>query len=116
MVGDNTECHQQGFSFYQRQIYLAGLQGIRPSMTTNPNLWEESAKQVMTPEAFAYAKGGAGAGDTMKKNVDAFQRWGIIPRMVRANVNRSLSVKVFDEIWPAPIAVAPIGVSRIFHP
>ncbi|KAL8856247.1 MAG: hypothetical protein Q9178_007134 [Gyalolechia marmorata] len=84
-------------------------------MTTNPNLWEDSAKQVMTPEAFAYAKGGAGAGDTIRKNVDAFQRWSIIPRMVRANTNRSLSVKIFDEVWPAPIAVAPIGVSKIFH-
>lgn len=115
MVGDIIEPHQQGFSFYQSEIYINGLHGSRPSLTTNPKLWEESAKQVMTPEAFAYAKGGAGSGDTMRKNVDAFQRWSIIPRMVRANVNRSLRVKVFDEIWSAPIAVAPIGVCKTFH-
>lgn len=98
------EQHQMGFAFYQREIYLGGVKGIRPVLTTDPNLWEDAAKKAMTPESFAYLKGGAGAGQTMRKNLRAFERWSIIPRMVRANVRRNLTVNVFGQIWPAPIA------------
>lgn len=104
-----------GFALYQRQIYLGGTKGARPIMTVNPNLWEAAARKVMTPEAFAYLKGGAGAGETVRKNRKAFEAWSIIPRMVRENVTRNLSVEVFGQVWPAPIAVAPMGVNRIFH-
>ncbi|KAE8392363.1 hypothetical protein BDV23DRAFT_181764 [Aspergillus alliaceus] len=104
------------FSSYQHEIYVAGTRGIKPIMTTNPNLWETAAKQVMEPMNFDYAKGGAGAGDTIRKNREAFDKWSIIPRMVRSNTKRSLKVDVLGQEWPAPVAIAPVGVNRIFHP
>lgn len=85
-------------------------------MTTNPMLWEAAAEQVMEPKNFDYAKGGAGSGETVKKNRDAFQKWSIVPRMVRSNTDRSLKVKILGQEWPAPVAIAPIGVNKIFHP
>jgi len=104
------------FAAYQRAIYLNGCRGIMPIMTTNPNLWESAAKHAMRPEAFAYLKGGAGSGATIDKNFEAFEKWSIVPRMVRANTERSLKVTVFGEEWPAPVAMAPVGVNKVFHP
>lgn len=84
-------------------------------MTTHPSLWEDAAKQVMKPMNFDYAKGGAGAGDTLRKNREAFDKWSIIPRMVRSNTKRSLKVNVLGQEWPSPLAIAPVGVNKIFH-
>jgi hypothetical protein len=75
----DTKPPQRSFSLYQHEIYLAGYKGILPCMTTNPSLWEDAGKQVMSPKAFAYVKGGAGQGETVRKNTNAFQKWSIIP-------------------------------------
>lgn len=88
---------------------------MKPIMTTNPNLWEDAAKQSMEPMNFDYAKGGAGAGDTVRKNREAFDKWNIIPRMVRSNTKRNTGVKILGQEWPSPVAIAPVGVNRIFH-
>ncbi|KAF5855970.1 hypothetical protein ETB97_008127 [Aspergillus alliaceus] len=116
MTNDSNNDLTTPFSSYQHEIYVAGTRGIKPIMTTNPNLWETAAKQVMEPMNFDYAKGGAGAGDTIRKNREAFDKWSIIPRMVRSNTKRSLKVDVLGQEWPAPVAIAPVGVNRVFHP
>lgn len=36
--------------------------------------WEERARTILSPEAFGYVAGGAGAEDTMRANRDAFYR------------------------------------------
>ena len=120
--GDQTDGriheHTQTFSpfcAYQKAIYLEGVTGKRPIMSTDPNLWESVAQAAMTPESFAYARGGAGLGDTVRNNFEVFRKWSIIPRMVRANVERPLGVTIFGKPWPSPVAVAPMGVNRIFH-
>lgn len=35
--------------------------------------------------------------------------------MVQSNVQRSLRTTVLGQEWPSPIAIAPVGVCRIFH-
>ncbi|KAH7062690.1 FMN-dependent dehydrogenase [Macrophomina phaseolina] len=113
---DGAQKSPPSFSDYQHKIYIDGTCGTLPPMTTNPNLWEAAAKQVMEPKNFDYAQGGAGSGETIRKNREAFQRWSIVPRMVQGNTKRSMKVQVLGEEWPAPVAVAPVGVNRIFHP
>jgi isopentenyl diphosphate isomerase/L-lactate dehydrogenase-like FMN-dependent dehydrogenase len=95
---------------------MNGIRDIIPVMTTNPAEWEAAAQAVMVPRDFAYAKGGAGAGDTVRKNREAFHQWSIIPRMVRSNTVRSLNVTILGQEWPTPVAIAPMGVNKIFHP
>lgn len=36
--------------------------------------------------------------------------------MVQSNTERSLRTTVLGQEWPSPIAIAPVGVCRIFHP
>jgi isopentenyl diphosphate isomerase/L-lactate dehydrogenase-like FMN-dependent dehydrogenase len=48
----------------------------------------------MSPEAFAYVAGGAGTGATMRANRAAFDRWRIVPRMLRDVSERDTSVEL----------------------
>jgi lactate 2-monooxygenase len=44
--------------------------------------------------------------------VDAFSRYGIVPRMLVGATERDLSVSLFDMTWPAPVFMSPIVDSR----
>jgi len=99
----------------QTSIYVAGVSGTRPRVPTDATLLEERARDAMTPEAFAYVAGGAGTGATMRANRAAFDRWRIVPRMLRDVSERDSSVELFGRTLPAPFLVAPIGVLEMAH-
>jgi isopentenyl diphosphate isomerase/L-lactate dehydrogenase-like FMN-dependent dehydrogenase len=64
-----------------------------------------------------YVVGNAGQGETSQKNREAFKKWSIVPsRLVKTEQLPSLSTKVLGTEHPWPIAVAPVGVQRIFNP
>ncbi len=52
----------------QTAIYLRGVSGRRPRVSTDATLLEQHARDHMPAEAFAYIAGGAGTGRTMKAN------------------------------------------------
>jgi lactate 2-monooxygenase len=52
----------------------------------------------------------------MRANQRAFQRWRIVPRILRDVSQRDLSVTVLGTEMPAPLALAPIAVPTIVHP
>src|SRR6187549_3062935 len=68
---------------WQSQIYLNGFAGTRPSVNIDLITLEESARKVISPEAFAYIAGGAGNESTVRANRDAFEKHKIVPRMLR---------------------------------
>ena len=68
------------------------------------------------PEPRGYVWGGAGTGDTMRANLEAFRRWRLVPRMLRDISRRSLQTTVLGTEMPAPVLLAPIGVQTIVHP
>ena len=69
----------------------------------------------MTPEAWAYVAGGAGQGSTMRANRDAFERWRIVPRVLRDASTRDLSIELFGASLPSPILLGPVGVLEMMH-
>jgi lactate 2-monooxygenase len=70
----------------------------------------------MTPEAVGYVAGGAGAEDTMRANREAFDRWRIVPRMLRGiPAERDHATTVLGTAMPAPVMLAPVGVLSIVH-
>src|SRR4051795_7936783 len=99
----------------QTSIYARGVSGDRPRVPTDATLLEERAREVMTPEAFAYVAGGAGTGATMRANRAAFDRWRIVPRMLRDVSERDTSVELFGRTLPSPFLIAPIGVLEMAH-
>jgi isopentenyl diphosphate isomerase/L-lactate dehydrogenase-like FMN-dependent dehydrogenase len=52
----------------------------------------------------------------MQANLDAFERWRIVPRMLRDVSQRELATSVLATPMPAPLMLAPVGVQSIVHP
>ena len=111
----NPAPHMYGME-RQLQIYLAGMQGQRPTTPMTYDQLEEQARQKLSPEAFGYVAGGAGGEETMRANRAAFERWQIVPRMLRNVGERDTRVNVLGATMPAPLMLAPIGVQSIVHP
>ena len=97
------------FSDFQLEIYLAGVVGQVPPYPMTWAGWEAAAHQVMTPEAFGYVAGSAGSEATAMANEAAFQRWQIVPRLMRAVGVRELATEVCGTRLAAPVLLAPIG-------
>jgi lactate 2-monooxygenase len=115
MSGSGTPSNNYGME-RQLQIYMAGLQGQKPALPVAYEALEAEARAKLSPEAFAYVAGAAGAEDTTRANREAFTRWRIVPHMLRNVASRYLSVEVLGQRLPTPVILAPIGVLSVVHP
>jgi lactate 2-monooxygenase len=86
-----------------------------PRVPVDQSRLEERAREVMSAEAFAYVAGGAGREGTMAANRAAFDKWRIVPRILRDVSTRDLSVRLLGRTLPAPVLLAPIGVLEVAH-
>ncbi|WP_106401936.1 alpha-hydroxy-acid oxidizing protein [Actinocorallia populi] len=105
-----------GLSDFQHEIYLGGLGDVRPEFPTDLSTLEAVAEERLDPQAFGYVAGAAGSGATARANREAFDRWRLVPRMLRDVSGIDLSVNVLGTPMPAPVLLAPIGVLSILHP
>jgi lactate 2-monooxygenase len=101
---------------WQRQIFGAGIARIKPNTPISFEELEQMAREKLSPEAFGYVWGSAGAGDTTRANRAAFQRWQIVPRFLRDVSRRDLSVQVLGQRHSGPVFIGPVGVQGILHP
>ncbi len=104
------------FSGYQNEIYVGGLEGVRPELPTDLTRLEALAEEQMPAGAFGYVAGSAGSESTARANRAAFERWRIVPRMLCDVSTVDVSVTVLGTVMPAPVLLAPIGVLAIVHP
>ncbi len=100
----------------QTQIYLGGVSGRRPRVPIDAGRLEQAARRRMRRDAFAYVAAGAGNERTMVANRVAFDRWRIVPRMLRDVEHRDTSVELFGRRLASPFLLAPIGVLELAHP
>ncbi|KAJ7439043.1 FMN-dependent dehydrogenase [Mycena galericulata] len=108
---------------YEQSVFLAGLHSARPPFTFQSNLWEPLAKETLSASSWGYIHGNAGAGSTYTKNLAAFNRYSIVPRRnipSRTDPNGNplfsdTSTTVLGQTLRFPIALAPIGVQKIFN-
>jgi lactate 2-monooxygenase len=104
---------------YQFDIYFDGLDGQLPRYPVDFGALERAAAEVLPPWVYSYVAGGAGDETTQRGNVEAFSRYGIVPRMLVGASERELSVSLFDMQLPTPLFMCPIGViglcSQDFH-
>src|SRR3954447_11532417 len=100
------------YSDFQNEIYAAG------EAPPFPVAWREleaAGYAAMTPQAADYVAGGAGGEETVRANREAFDRYRIVPRMLREVGTRDLRTTVLDTRLPAPVLVGPVGVQQIIH-
>jgi lactate 2-monooxygenase len=100
----------QAYGDYQQEIYFNALQGVLPELPMVFAELEERARRTLSPSLWSYVAGGAGDEATQRANVDAFSRWGLIPRMLVGAKQRDVSVDLFGHRLPSPLLLAPIGV------
>ena len=98
------------------EIFLRGVGGKLPPVPVDAERLAESAREVMSPEAWAYIAGGAGRERTASANEDAFDRWKILPRMLVGADSCDLSTDLFGKTLPSPLVLCPIGVLEMVHP
>ncbi|MBV1853645.1 alpha-hydroxy-acid oxidizing protein [Catellatospora tritici] len=101
----------------QRQgvIYRDGVSGRVPTVPTAYPALRKRAERVLSRKAYAYVAGGAGMETTDAANRAAFDRWRIVPRMLRDVSARDTSVELFGRRLSAPLLLAPIGVLELAH-
>ena len=101
------------FGDYQNEIYFKGLHGAKPKLPVNFSLLEQKARAALPDNVLSYVAGGCGDERTQDVNVAAFERWGLIPRMMVDCSQRDMSVELFGMRWRSPLFMAPIGVLGI---
>ncbi len=77
--------------------------------------WQARAREVLDDGPYYYVAGGAGGERTMTANLQAFDRWKLVPHMLRNVEERELSVELFGYTYDFPLLLAPIGVQSIIH-
>jgi isopentenyl diphosphate isomerase/L-lactate dehydrogenase-like FMN-dependent dehydrogenase len=104
------------YASFQYGIYAGGLLEQTPELPISAAQLQERARETLSAEAYGYVAGGAGSERTMQANLDAFERWRIVPRMLRDVSQRDLATSVLATPMPAPLMLAPVGVQSIVHP
>lgn len=100
----------------QQAIYTAGMAGHRPRVPVDYAELEAAAERCMAAGDFAYIAGGAGRESTMAANRAAFERWRIVPRMLRDVAARDTTIDLLGRSYPQPFLLSPIGVLEAAHP
>jgi len=98
------------FGDFQLEIYLGGLAGVRPALPMTFAELEARAARCLSAETFSYVAGGAGDEATQDGNVAAFDRYGLVPRMLAGAAERDLSTELLGVSWSSPLMLAPVGV------
>jgi lactate 2-monooxygenase len=99
----------------QTSIYLGGVSGDRPAVPVDGAALEERARRSMPKEAYAYIAAGAGNEDTVRENRAAFERWRIVPRVLRDVSERDTTIELFGRRLPHPFLIGPVGVLEMVH-
>jgi L-lactate dehydrogenase (cytochrome) len=99
----------------QDEVYRAGVYGRRPVVPTAARALQRRAKEVLNARAYAYVAGGAGAEATQRANRAAFDRWAVVPRVLRDVSVRDTSVELFGRRLPSPVLLGPVGALELVH-
>jgi lactate 2-monooxygenase len=99
----------------QREIYLNGFNGEQPVIPIHHKTLEQAAQKCISKKAFAYIAGGAGVESTVKRNIEAFDRYAILPRMLRNVGERNTSISLLGKERPSPFLLSPVGVLEMVH-
>jgi isopentenyl diphosphate isomerase/L-lactate dehydrogenase-like FMN-dependent dehydrogenase len=100
----------------QSTIYRDGASGRAPRIPTRWHDLLTVAERAMTPEAWAYVAGSSGIESTAAANIEAFESWRIVPRILRDVAERDLGIELFGRHYPTPLLTAPIGVLELVDP
>lgn len=100
----------------QKEIYILGSGGIKPSIPVDFRMLEKLAEKKLRKEAFDYIACGAGQEDGIRNNRTAFSSYQIMPRMASGLRAVETEVQLLGQSLPYPVLFAPVGVLGLAHP
>ena len=77
---------------------------------------EQQAQKLLDPAAYDFVAGGAGAEETLRANRTAFEKIGIIPRVLTGIRESDTSTLLFGHKLSMPIYVTPVSNQGVVHP
>ncbi|TFV92681.1 lactate 2-monooxygenase [Blastococcus sp. CT_GayMR20] len=99
----------------QNEVYSAGVYGHLPRVPVAARKLQRAAKKALNARAYSYVAGGAGDEVTQRANEAAFDRWAVVPRVLRDVSRRDTSVELFGRRLPAPLLLGPVGALELVH-
>lgn len=86
---------------------------------TRPNslsAYATRAREVLSPDVWAYFYSGAADELTSQRNVQAWQDMPLLPRALQDLRNGNTHTPLLGQTWPCPILVAPMAYQTWAHP
>jgi len=106
----------KNFGDFQWSVYGDALRGINSRYPFDFESIERKAIDALPDWVYRYVSAAAGDGRTQRANVDAFSRYGIIPRMMVSPPERDLSINLFGKHLPSPMFMPPVGLIGLCAP
>jgi L-lactate dehydrogenase (cytochrome) len=75
--------------------------------------FEAAARRHLPAPVFAYVSGGVERNQTLRENVEAFERYGFVTRVLVDTSKRSTDTALFGTRWSAPFGIAPMGICAL---
>ena len=94
----------------QREIYIGGFRGKSPGIPVDYPSLENAARQKLSKQAWGYISTGAGTETTIASNEVAFNRYEVVPQMLKEVKDLDTSIELFGKKYPSPYLLSPIGV------
>lgn len=100
----------------QKKIYTDGALAHKPTIPIDFPTLESQARKRMPKAGFDYVATGAGNEIGIQNNLNAFQKYQIIPRAATGIKQIDLSTTIVGTKFNTPIAFAPVGVLDLACP
>jgi 4-hydroxymandelate oxidase len=86
-----------------------------PLPPLNLHEYETAARALLAPMAFEFVAGGSGDEVTLRGNRAAFDRWRLLPRVLRGVRDVSTATSVLGQDIALPVLIAPSSLHRLCH-
>ena len=89
--------------------------GATPLLPLNLHEYEAAARALLPPMVFDFVGGGSGDEVTVRANRAAFERWRLLPRVLRGVHEVSTATSVLGQEIALPVLIAPSALHRLCH-
>src|SRR5215213_7189743 len=81
----------------------------------NLHEYEAAARDLLSPMTLGFISGGSCDEVTLRANRGAFDRWRLLPRVLRGLREVSTATTVLGQDVVLPVLIAPSGMHRLVH-
>ena len=100
----------------QKEIFLNRLTGQRSPIPFTYERLKELGESKMDQDAIGYISGSAGDESTNSENKNAFQKWKLVPRVLKDVTHRNMEISLLGKTHKSPVFLSPVGGLELAHP